>query len=116
MSSLSPPLPTSARLLSAVTGKRCLITVGTTNFDSLIRALDQPQAAPICARKVSSEVRVEAHQLFDLLLLADAGRMFKYRACNAVGAGALGWCRIHVSTFQRAAVKSAYLAKQFVYK
>jgi len=36
--------------------------------------------------------------------------MFKYRACNAVSIGALGCCRVHVSTSQRAAMKSAYLA------
>jgi beta-1,4-N-acetylglucosaminyltransferase len=37
---------TASRLLSVVSTKRCLITVGTTNFDSLIRHLDSPGAAP----------------------------------------------------------------------
>ena len=37
---------TSSRLLSVVSARRCLITVGTTNFDSLIRHLDSPGAAP----------------------------------------------------------------------
>ena len=36
---------TAARLLSVVRDRRCLITVGTTNFDSLIRHLDQPATA-----------------------------------------------------------------------
>ena len=47
---MPPPHPrsmstTAARLLSVVSDRRCLITVGTTNFDSLIRHLDQPTAA-----------------------------------------------------------------------
>ena len=36
---------TAARLLSAVGDRRCLITVGTTNFDSLVRHIDQPATA-----------------------------------------------------------------------
>ena len=36
---------TATRLLSVVRDRRCLITVGTTNFDSLIRHLDQPAIA-----------------------------------------------------------------------
>src|SRR5277367_339923 len=60
--------------------------------------IDQPQAAPIGACKISSEVRIEPHKLFDLLLLANAGCVFKYRACNAIRAGVLGCCRVHKST------------------
>ena len=36
---------TASRLLSSVSGRRCLLTVGTTNFDSLIRHLDAPSNA-----------------------------------------------------------------------
>lgn len=36
---------TGARLLQTVASKRCLLTVGTTNFDQLIRLIDQPDNA-----------------------------------------------------------------------
>ena len=36
---------TAARLLSAVGERRCLVTVGTTNFDALVRHIDQPANA-----------------------------------------------------------------------
>ena len=45
---------TASRLLSAVSGRRCLLTVGTTNFDSLIRHLDSPANAPLFLQLLSS--------------------------------------------------------------
>ena len=45
---------TASRLLSAVSGRRCLLTVGTTNFDALIRHLDTPTNAHAFLSHLSS--------------------------------------------------------------